>query len=49
MLIVLAANSSATSDVTIQRGSAFPMFQARPWSVTRPIRALTSCTAVISG
>ena len=35
--------------VTTQRGNTFTMLPARPWPVTRPMRALTDCTATISG
>ncbi len=49
ILIVLATNSRATRMWTIGPGNPSLILAARPWPVTRPIRAATICTAAISG
>ena len=49
MLMVLATNSRRTRPVTTLCGNTFIMLPASPRPVTRPMRALTDCTATISG
>ena len=49
MLIVFAMKSSATRPITSHRGMTAAMFLASPHPVTRPMWALISWIALISG